>query len=203
MFTINIYLKFALIALFLGLGIVLIFTQGFWYAFPLLLVGLLLLLSYFLLGTVQSASQMVQAQDFDGAEKRLNLTIKPDWLYVTNRAYYYIMKGSVAAGRNDIKGSEVFFNQALELNLPSDNEKGMVLLQLAGINANKGKWTEAKNYFNRAKKLKITEPQIKSQFDMLQKALGNQGQMKAARSMGKQGMNMMNRGSKRRRPKMR
>lgn len=204
MFTINIYLKFALIALTLIGGTALAFIYGFWYAFPFLLIGLGLLASYILLGTVQSASMLVQDTDFEGAEKRLGLTLKPEWLYVTNRAMFYIIKGTIFSQTNRPKEAEVLFNQALELDLPTDNERGMVLLQLASIHANKGNMAGAKNHFNQLKKLKITEPQIKEQVEFLEKALNqNMASRKAAQSMGKSGMKMMSHGGKRRRPKMR
>ena len=88
MFTINIYLRFALIALFMGGGIILAFIYGFWYALPFLLIGLGFIVSYILLGTVQSAAQFIQTMDFEGAEKRLDLTPNPNWLYKTNGAFY-------------------------------------------------------------------------------------------------------------------
>ena len=91
MFIINIYAKFALIGLFLGGGILLSIFYGFGYSWILILVGLIFLVSYILLGTIQSASELLQKMDFDGAEKRLNHTLKPEWLYVTNRAFYYIL----------------------------------------------------------------------------------------------------------------
>ena len=71
MFSINIYLKLALIALCLVGGVLLAIFQGFWYAFPILLIGILLLASYLLLGTIQSAAKFIQTMDFEGAEKRL------------------------------------------------------------------------------------------------------------------------------------
>lgn len=203
MFTINIYLKFALIALCLIGGTVLWMLYGFGYAWLPLIIGIILLVSYFLLGTIQSASQMIQDMDFEGAEKRLALTVKPNWLYVTNRAFYNIMKGSIAGARNDQKSAEGFFHNALNLKLPSDNERAMVLMQLTSINANKNKWSAAKNYYHQLKKLKVTQPQIKEQMQTLEKAMAQQGQMKAAQTRGKQGMQMMSRGGKRRRPKMR
>ncbi len=205
MFKINIYLKFALIALFLGGGIILWIFQGFWYSFPLLLIGIGLLASYFLLGTIMSAAEMIQETDFAGAEKRLNLTVKPGWLYVTNRAVYYIMRGAIAMDKKDTKGAEELFQKANSMKLPSDNEKAMVLLQLANINATKNKWTAAKKYFKEAKSLKVSEGAIKEQLNQFEKALQNQGQVKLARTMGKQGVQMMRGGgsSKRRRPRMR
>lgn len=203
MFTINIYLKLALIALCLIGGTALAFIFGFWYAFPILLVGILLLVSYIMLGTVNSTAQLVQETKFDEAEKRLGLTLNPKYLYVTNRAMYYIMKGSLAMNKKDNKIAEGHFQTALDLDLPTDNERAMVLLQLANISATKGNWTGAKNYYREAQKLNISEGQIKTQLDMMGQALKQSGQQKMASSMaGKRNRGMMMRpGGKRRRPK--
>lgn len=203
MFTINIYLKFALIALGLIGGTIMSATMGFWYGFPFILIGLGLLISYFLLGTVASAGQLLQTQDFNAAEKRMGLTFFPKLLYVSNRAIYYIMKGSIAAQRKDTNLAEDYFNQALALKLPSDNEKAMVLLQLSNINASKKKMSLAKTQFRELKKLKVTEPSLKEQISQYEKALSQFGQMKS-QGMGavKRGR-MMTGGGKRRRPKSR
>jgi tetratricopeptide (TPR) repeat protein len=203
MFVINIYLKLALIFICTALGIGLTAAYGFWYGFPFILTGIILLGSYLMLGTVTSSAQLIQESDFDGAEKRLNLTLNPRLLYVTNRAFYYILKGSILMNKQDNNGAESFFQKALNLKLPSDNEKAMVLLQLANINAQKNKWNTAQKYFKDAEKLKVTEGQMKDQMTMFRKAMKNRGQAKLAGRMGKQGHQMMNRGSKRRRPKMR
>jgi len=183
MFTINIYLRFALIALLLGGGTILAFAFGFWYAFPLILIGLGLLAGYIFLGTVQSTAQLVQDMQFDEAEKRLNLTWKPEWLYKTNRAFYYMIQGTLAMNRKDNDAAEQWLNKAQEVELPSDNEKAMVLLQLANIHANKGKWNKAKSLFQSAKKLKISEPMMKEQMKQFEKALTNRGQMKHMQGM--------------------
>ncbi len=183
MFTINIYLKFGLIALCLVGGTVLAFIYGFWYAFPFLLVGLILLASYIFLGTVQSTAQLVQDMDFEEAEKRIALTFKPEWLYKTNRAFYYMIQGTLAMNRKDNNAAEAWLNKAQEVELPSDNEKAMVYLQLANIHAGKGKWPQAKSMFNSTKKLKVTEPMIKEQMKQFEKALNNRGQAKAQMGM--------------------
>ncbi|HMR88005.1 MAG TPA: hypothetical protein PKD51_07620 [Saprospiraceae bacterium] len=203
MFTINIYLKFAIIAICLVGGIILSFVLGVGYTWIFIIIGIIFLISYILLGTVQSASELLQVSDFEGAEKRLNLTFFPKYLYVTNRAFYYILKGSLAAQRKDNTEAEGYFNEALALKLPSDNEKAMVLLQMAGIQANKNNWNGAKNYFYQAKGLKITEPTLKEQFKQFETAINNRGQMKVAQSMGMKTGQMMMPGGKRRRPKMR
>lgn len=203
MLTINIYLKFALIAVSLILGIWLTAAYGVWYGIWFLLLAVGLLASYLLLGTVNSAAQFVQKTDFVGAEKRLSLTYFPGLLYVTNRAIYYIMQGSIAMNKKDNNKAEELFETALGLKLPTDNEKAMVLLQLANINAMKNKWTAAKKYFMDAKKLKVSEGQIKEQINQFEKAFASRGNAKVAQSMGRKGYRMMGGGGKRRRPKMR
>lgn len=175
MFSINIYVKFALIAIFLGGGVVLAFAYGFWYAFPLILIGLTFVAAYLLLGTVQSAAQFIETQEFEKAEQRLNLTLSPKFLYVTNRAYYYILKGSIATQlRRPDEGKE-YFKLAEELKLPSDNEKALVKFQLAAIYANNGNWNVAKHYMRQIEKLDVTEKNIKEQIKQLQEALKQTG----------------------------
>ncbi len=205
MFTINIYLRFALMALLIGGGIVLAILFGFWYAFPLLLTGLILLVGYVLFGTIQSAATIMQAGNFEGADQRLNLTLSPRLLYVTNRAYYYMIKGSIAMARKDMDESEEWLRKAQTLKLPTDNEKAMLELQLANIMASRNKWKQAQLHYRNTKKLKITEPTIKEQLQQFEKALQNQGQMKAAtrQGLGQKGGYPMRPGGKRRRPKMR
>ncbi len=203
MFKINIYLKFAIIIVSLGLGIWLWADFGIWYGIWFVIIGLIFLVSYIMLGTIISASELVQKQMFDEAEKKLALTLSPKLLYPTNRAYYYILKGSFSVNRKDHKEGEAFFNKALEIKLPSDNERAMILLQLANINASKNKWTTANKYYNEAKKLKITERSLKEQLKEFNKVFANQSLMTRSGAMGSRSGQMMHRGGKRRRPTMR
>lgn len=178
MFTFNIYLKFAAIAVCLFGGIGLAFAFGFWWAFPFILTGLLLLVSYILLGTVQSAAQMMEKTDFVGSQKRLDLTFFPKWLYKPNRAYFYMIKGSIAAQLKDYDKAEAFLTQSKEIGLPTGNEKAMVALQLANFAALKNKWNQAQIYMKEIKDYKVTEPAIKEQIKQFEKAMQQRGQQK-------------------------
>ncbi len=206
MFTINIYLRFALIFVLLVGGTFMAVYLGFWYALPVLLAGLVLLVGYILLGTVQSAAAIMQdGISFVKAEERLKLTLTPKLLYVTNRAYYYLLKGTIAQGLNDMDQAEQWLKKAQTLKLPTDNEKAAVQLQLAGIAAQRQRWNVAKAHLKNAKELNITQQEIKDQMKQFEKAIGQQGQMKAAQRMGmvQKGGVPLNPRSKRRRPKMR
>lgn len=200
MFTINIYLKLGLIALTLLGGVALSIAFGFWYAFPFFLIGILLFVSYVLLGTVQTAAQMVETQDLDAAEKRLNLTLNPKWLYVTNRAYFYIMKGSIGMQKGQESQAEEWFKKAEGLKLPTDNELAMVQLQLAGIYAKRNNWNKTKMIMRKIDKMTITEPMIKGQVDQIKQAMKQRGALNPSNMRQAQ---QLGRGGKRRRPKMR
>ncbi|MBR9919580.1 MAG: hypothetical protein GYB31_02000 [Bacteroidetes bacterium] len=200
MFTINIYLRFTLIALTIGGGVALAAAYGFWYAFPLFLIGLVLLVGYLLLGTIGSAAQLMQTGDLDVTEKRLNMTLTPRLLYATNRAYFYMLKGSIAQYRGENDQAETYLTKAQEIKVPTDNEGAMIQLQLANIAAQKNKWNQAKLYLRAAKQMKVTEPNIKEQIKNFEKALTNRGQARVAMQSGRRGQNP---GGKRRRPKMR
>jgi len=201
MFIIPPYIRFALIAAGLLLGIGLWVAFGFWYGFPFLLAGIVLLIGYIFLGTVGPAAKAVQMQDFDRGEKLLDLTLKPNWLYSANRAFYYMMRGTIALSRKDLNAAEGYLKQADAIDVPTANEKAMLKLQLAQIEANRKNFPAAKKYLKAAKETNVKLPQIREQIDMLDNALKQSGQVKAAQRMGKQGHQMMSRGGKRRRPK--
>jgi ABC-type xylose transport system permease subunit len=198
MFSINIYLRFAIIALSLVLGLWLNIAFGFWYGFVFYLSFIFFLAGYFILGTVQSAALLVQEMDFEGATKRLNLTFFPKLLYSANRAYYYMLKGTIALNAKDNDAAEAWMTKAQDTGLNSDNERAMVLLQLANLNASRNKWQQATIQMKQLKELKVTEPAIKEQVKQFEKALNNRGLLKP----GNRGM-MIQPGGKRKRPKPR
>lgn len=199
MFTINIYLRFALILVTLIGGAVLAILFGFWYAFPFILIGIVLLVGYILLGTVQSAALLMQQTDLIGAEKRLNLTFKPGWLYSANRAYFYMIKGGLAMQFKRNEEAETLLTKAQDTGLPSDNERAMVYMQLANLSVIKNNFKGAQQLMRQAKQQKVTEPQIKEQLAEFDKALKNQGAMSKMRHRHRGAV--MQPGGKRRRPK--
>jgi tetratricopeptide (TPR) repeat protein len=184
-------------------GLAMSIFWGFWYGFIFILAGLVLLTGYILLGTVQSAAMLLQQeQDMEKADKRLNLTFKPDWLYSINRAFYYMLKGTIAGNRKQFDESEQWLLKAQAINMPS-NEKAMVELQLASISASKGKWKQAEVNMRNIKQLNVTEPMLKQQIAEFEKAFAQRGQTQAANRMGMVPGSVVRPGGKRRRPKMR
>ncbi len=199
MFTINIYLRFALIALGIVGGIALWIAYGFWYGFPFLLLGLFLLAGYLMLGTLISTSLLLSRGDVEEAEKRLKLTFFPRLLIMGYKGVYYMTEGILAIQKKDLATGEKKLREALAAGLPSDNERGAVLLQLAMIAGSKNNRQGAQAHLNEIKKLNITEPMLKEQIKELEKQLKLLGQAANPSMMG-----MMQRGGgKRRMPRMR
>lgn len=205
MFAINIYLRFALIAGGILGGIGLWLSLGFWYGFPLLLTGIVMLVGYLLLGTIMSTNQLLAQQRFEDAENRLKLTFFPKALLVGYRGVFFMTQGAISLQRKDFNEAEIKLKMALQAGLPSDNERGAALLQLAMITASKNNRVGAQNYLTDIKKLNITETMLKEQVKDLEKQLKLMQQsnnpsmisMMAGRGGSRGG------GSKRRQPKMR
>ena len=203
MLKINIYLRFALIAVCLIGGVALTVAYGFWYALPLFLVAIILLAGYVLLGTIQSTSELMLAQHFEAAERQLALTKFPRYLYPANRAYYYLLHANLAQARKDTKQAEQYLRQASAIEMPSGNETAVVQLQLANIAAQKGQWPEVNKRLQAVKKLSVTEPLIREQTAQLEKAYRNRGNVRLAQRMGAKPGTSGRPGGKRRRPRIR
>lgn len=203
MFVINIYLRFALIVGGIVGGIALWATLGFWYGFPFLLVGVLLLAGYLMLGTILSTNQLLGQQRLDEAEARLKLTFFPKILLVGYKGVYFMTHGALAMQKKDFSAAETWLKKALEAGLPSENEKGAAMLQLVMVAASKNNIKSAQLQFAELKKLNVTEPMLKEQIKEVDKQLKQAGQVMNPSMMGMMGGKGFRPGGKRRQPKMR
>ncbi len=200
MLKLDLYVRFALIAASLLIGIGLIVWQGFWYGFPFLLIAIVLIVGYVLLGTIRSAAELLQEQKIDEAEARLALTRWPQYLFPANKAYYYMLQANIAIVRKDPRKAESLLREANKYDSVGGNESAVIELQLANLAAQKGGWPEVNQRIQAIRKLKVTEPMIHEQVGLLEKAYRNRGNVKLAQRMG---VSMQGPGSKRRRPPMR
>ncbi|MEQ1744494.1 MAG: hypothetical protein ABMA02_03645 [Saprospiraceae bacterium] len=204
MFTINIYLRFALIVGGILGGIALSSFFGFWYGFPLLLIGVIMLAGYLMLGTIMSTNILLSQSRFAEAEERLKLTYFPKILLVGYKGVYYMTLGALAMQKKDLTTGEKWLKTALDAGLPSDNERGAAMLQLAMIAGSRNNRQAAQNQLNEIKKLNITESMLKEQIKDLEKQLKQLGQAMNPSMVGMMGRGGARAGGgKRRMPKMR
>jgi hypothetical protein len=205
MFSINIYLRFALIAVgFIG-GAILWSAYGFWYGFPFLFVAVLLLAGYLLLGTIMSTNTLLSQMRLEEAEARLKLTFFPRLLLMGYKGVYYMTQGAIAMQRKDWNESERLIKQALAAGLPTDNERGAAMLQLLMISAQRGNRNNLTNQLADIKKLNITDSTLREQIKEIEKQLklAAQNPMNPSTLAMMGGRNGFRPGSKRPRPKAR
>jgi hypothetical protein len=203
MFTINIYLRFALIVGGIVGGVALWATFGFWYGFPFLLVGIIMLAGYLMLGTILSTNQLLSQQRLDEAEARLKLTFFPKLLLVGYKGVYYMTHGAMAMQKRDFNTAEIWIKKSLESGLPTENERATAMLQLVLIYAGKNNFKAAQTQFAELKKLNVTEPMLKEQIKEVEKQLKQAGQAMNPSMMGMMGGKGFRPGGKRRQPKVR
>lgn len=158
-------------SLLLALIITFIPSLGFGYSFIFWLIFIVFVVGYFLLGTLSAASKRLQFEDLDGAEKILNYTKYPNLLLKMNKAYFHLLKGMIAMKRSQYNEAETLMQTAYDIGLPTDNDKGMVLFNLAQLNYNKRKFNAAKVQLRQIKELDIKEPMLLEQVGQLEDAL--------------------------------
>jgi len=111
---------------------------------------------YFKEGTVVLAAKAYHHQNFEKAE-RLLLEIKnPDRLKKSRRGYYEFMYGNIELKRQNFPEAERHFQIASKFKLKNENEKALVLVQLANLNIKKNEFEKAGAYTDIAKELKIS-----------------------------------------------
>ncbi len=203
MFTINIYLRLALIVGGILGGIALWSGFGFWYGFPFLLIGIVLLAGYLMLGTILSTNQLLSQQRLDEAEARLRMTYFPKLLLVGYKGVYFMTLGAIAMQKRDFNTAEVWIKKSLDSGLPTDNERAAAMLQLVMIAAGKNNIKAAQGHFADLKKLNVTEGMLKEQIKEVEKQLKQAGQAMNPSMMAMMGGKGFRPGSKRRQPPMR
>lgn len=167
-----------------------------------ILIIIILLAKHLLIGTVNTAVTKMQEGDFEGAEKTLNYTFKPEWLRFTYHGMYYWLKSTLAFRKKEMKESERLANIALSLDL-QDDFKAMIYLQLINIYGQRNNRQKVAELYKKAKKLTVTQEMVRQNIiEVGQMLEGKHAQQK--RMMGKKAQrSMMNQSYMRRNRKKR
>jgi hypothetical protein len=159
---------------------------GSWISILILVV---LVAKHLLIGTVNAAATKMQEGDFEGAEKTLNYTFKPEWLRFTYHGMYFWLKSTLAFRRKEYKESERLANVALNLEL-QDDFKAMIYLQLINIYGQRNNRTKVKELYKKAKKLNVSQEMVRKNIvEVGQMLEGKHAQQK--RMMGKKAQRSM------------
>lgn len=141
----------------LPLGIILLilggitnYAAGFWPAFPLYLIGVVLIFSHFFFGPLRLIQEYMETGDLEGAEKVLNSIKYPNLLYKPIRSVYYTLKGNIAMSKQDFDGAETMMKKGLDLGMPMKEAEGASLLQMGMLAMQKGNTKQSESYIRQA-----------------------------------------------------
>lgn len=134
----------------IALGIYVNYSASFWPAFPLLLVGVILIFGHFFFGPLRLIQTYMEEGDMDGAEKVLNSVKFPNLLYKPIRSVYYTLKGNIAMMKQDFAGAEISMKKGLDLGMPMKEAEGASMLQMGMLMMQKNDLKQAESYIRAA-----------------------------------------------------
>ena len=132
------------------LGGVVNYLSGFWPAFPLYFIGLILILGHFFFGPLRLIQEYMENGDMEGAEKVLNSIQFPNLLYKPIRSVYYTLKGNIAMMKEDFDGAEKMMKKGLDLGMPMKEAEGASMLQMGMLSMQKNDMRQAESYIRSA-----------------------------------------------------
>ena len=148
----NIIIKYRLYIglLFLILAGITNYYSGFWPAFALYFVGVILIAGHFFFGPLRLIQDYMEKGDMEGAEKVLNSIKYPNLLYKPIRSVYYTLRGNVAMMKQDFDGAEKMMKKGLDLGMPMKEAEGASMLQMGMISMQKNDLKQAESYIRQA-----------------------------------------------------
>lgn len=151
-FTLVIKYRLWLGILLIGLAIFTHLQAGFWPAFILYLLGVVLFLGHFLFGPMRLIQGHMEEGDIEGAKKVLASIWFPGLLIKPIRSVYYTLKGNLAMVDQDYDGAEKMMKKSLSLGGGSltKQAEGPNKLQLGMLAMQKGNIKEAESYIRQA-----------------------------------------------------
>lgn len=126
------------------------YYAGFWPAFPLYLIGVILIFTHFFFGPLRLIQEYMESGDLEGAEKILNSIKYPNLLYKPIRSVYYTLKGNIAMSKQDFDGAETMMKKGLDLGMPVKEAEGASLLQMGMLAMQKGNNKQGESYIRQA-----------------------------------------------------
>ncbi len=150
----NILIKYRLPLgiILLGLAIYTHTQAGFWPAFALYLIAIILVVGHFLFGPMRLIQTHMEAGDIEGSKKVVASIWFPGLLIKPVRSVYYTIKGNLAMVDQDYDGAEKLMKKSLSLGGGSltKQSEGPNKLQLGMLSMQKGNIKEAESYIRQA-----------------------------------------------------
>ena len=134
----------------IALGIYVNYSASFWPAFPLYLIGVILILGHFFFGPLRLIQTYMETGDMEGAEKVMKSIQFPNLLYKPIRSVYYTLQGNLSMMKQDFDGAEKSMKKGLDLGMPMKEAEGASMLQMGMLMMQKNDLKQAESYIRGA-----------------------------------------------------
>lgn len=104
-------------------------------------------------GSITAAFRSMKKNNLEKTKKRLNETVKVDWLSSSYKGYYYWIKAYVEIGEENLTNAVTYYEKALEYGLRTNNDTAIVYFQLALIACLGEKYQAAEELLKKSKEL--------------------------------------------------
>jgi tetratricopeptide (TPR) repeat protein len=126
------------------------YSAGFWPAFPLYFVGVILIAGHFFFGPLRLIHVHLESGNIEEAEKIIASVTFPRLLYKPIRSVFYTLKGNIAMMKQDFDGAEKMMRKGLDLGMPMKEAEGASLLQMGMLLMQKNDLKQAESYIRQA-----------------------------------------------------
>jgi uncharacterized protein HemY len=141
--------------LYLGLVLLILggitnYYSGFWPAFTLYLIGVILIAGHFFFGPLRLIQEHLESGNVEEAEKVIRSIKYPNLLYKPIRSVFYTLKGNIAMMKQDYEGAEKHMKKGLDLGMPMKEAEGASMLQMGMLAMQKNDLKKAEGYIRGA-----------------------------------------------------
>ena len=136
----------------------------------MLIAGGLFIYGYFKYGTVYAAFQKIKKDNVEKAEELISKIKNPDKLTKGHKSYYYFTTGIIALEKKEFEKSHSDLTQALNIGLRTENDKSIVLLNLANIELLRNDFDKATEYIKKVRELNL-KPLVESETNRIEKEI--------------------------------
>tara|TARA_R100000306_G_scaffold61458_1_gene64101 strand:+ start:77 stop:604 length:528 start_codon:yes stop_codon:yes gene_type:complete len=136
----------------------------------MLIAGGLFIYGYFKYGTVYAAFQQIKKDNVKKAEELISKIKNPDKLTKGHKSYYYFTTGIIALEKKEFEKSHSDLTQALDIGLRTENDKSIVLLNLANVELLREDYNKAIEYIKKVRQLKL-KPLVESETNRIEKEI--------------------------------
>jgi tetratricopeptide (TPR) repeat protein len=134
----------------IALAVFVHYNSGFWPAFILYLLGVVGLVSHFLIGPMRLIQEPMEQGNVEEVKRIMDTIWFPGLLIKPIRSTYYTIKGNLAMMEQDFDTAEKHLKKSSSLGAPMPEAEGANKLQLGMMALQKGNMKEGEGYIRAA-----------------------------------------------------